>query len=352
MSPLDILSALPPFRDWPPAEVLASPAWAIPGRFGEEPCTMRVAGEPPADALRLAVRFGEDPAALALADSEAFPELHALWPSRADVPPAILLALVEKECGPLLQFLENAAGLQLSIAGLETPAADAAGATGEGTPVTASAGAGHAWPSRAFALQRESGDSICSFDLSLPPALLSSFGELRHLDPAHPSIRGIDVPAVVQIAEPEIPSADLEALAPGDHLLLPEVAESAAAPEAPEDAESAAAPESPAGQAPSCPSATYLLAGRLAASPSGLAPWTDAGALRIVLADPATLALGDLLDLASGALDHSSLVARRPPLRADAALALQRGPSTLAAGRLSSVAAHPSFEIETVPPRP
>ena len=119
MNPLDILSALPPFRDWSPAEVLASPEWAMPCRLGDEEGRLVAEGALlPADPLRLAVRFAEDPATLALADSPIFPELHALWSSRAEVPSPVLLALVEKECGPLLQLLENAAGRQLAVDGL------------------------------------------------------------------------------------------------------------------------------------------------------------------------------------------------------------------------------------------
>ena len=145
----------------------------------------------------------------------------------------------------------------------------------------------------------------------------------------------------MQLAAPVLSSADLESIAPGDHLLLPEV-------QAPAAGDSG---ESPDGQAPSCPEATLIVSGLLAAAPSGLAPWSDPGTLRVVLSDSAMLPLGDLLDLASGSLDHSSLVARHSSLREGAALALLRGPSTLAAGRLGAVASQPSFEIETVTPQ-
>ena len=317
MNSLDILSALPPFRGWSSAEVLASPAWAMPCRLGSEDGRLVAEGAlQPADPLRLAVRFADAPATLALADSPIFPELHALWSSRAEVPAPILLALVEKECGPLLQLLENAAGRQLAVDGL------ADGETADG---------------KAFALRRATGEELCSFALTLPPAVLESFGALRNLDTAHPSVRELALPAVLQIAAPVLSSADLESLAPGDHLLLPEVTPPPA--------------DSPDGQAPSCPEATLIVSGLLAAAPAGLAPWADPGTLRVVLSDPATLPLGDLLDLASGAIDHSSLVTRHSSLREGAALALLRGPATLASGRLGAVAAQPSFEIETVTPQ-
>ena len=334
MNPLDLLSALPPFRGWSPAEVLASPAWAMPCRLGSEEGRLVAEGAIlPADPLRLAVRFADDPATLALADTPTFPELHALWASRADVPAPLLLALVEKECGPLLQLLENAAGRQLAIDGLETPAAEAAEATGEGqspSPNPTPAGL------RPFSLLRSSGEPLCSFALTLPPAVLESFGALRNLDAANPSLREIALPAVLQVAAPVLSSADLESLAPGDHLLLPEVAPPAA--------------DSPDGK-PSCPEATLIVSGILAAAPAGLAPWTDPGTLRVVVADPASLPLGDLLDLASGATDHPSFITRHSSLREGAPLALLRGPATLAAGRLGAVAVQPSFEIETVTPQ-
>ena len=318
MNPLDLLSSLPPFRGWSPAEVLASPAWAMPCRLGSEEGRLVSDGALlPADPLRLAVRFADDPATLALADSPIFPELHALWSSRADVPSPILLALVEKECGPLLQLLENAAGRQLAIDGL----AD-----------------GEAVDGKAFVLRRATGEDLCSFALTLPPAVLESFGALRNLDAAHPSVREQEYSAQIQLAAPVLSSDDLASLAPGDHLLLPEVKPAPA--------------ESPDGQAPTCPEATLVVSGLLAAEPAGLSPWTDPGTLRVVLADPATLPLGDLLDLASGALDHSSFVTRHSSLREGAALALLRGPATLAAGRLGAVASQPSFEIETVTPQP
>lgn len=318
MNPLDILSALPPFRAWTPAEILASPAWSMPCRLGSEEGRLVANGALlPLDPLRLAVRFADDPATLALADSPLFPELHALWSARADVPAPILLALVEKECGPLLQLLENAAGRQLAVDGL----ADGAAVDG-----------------KAFVLRRASGEELSSFALSLPPAVLESFGALRNLDIAHSAVRECALPAVVQLAEPTLSSADLESLAPGDHLLLPEVAPPPAG--------------GPAGQAPSCPEATLVVSGLLAAAPAGVAPWADPGTLRVVLSDPASIPLGDLLDLASGSLDLSSLVARRSSLREGAALALLRGPATLATGRLGAVASQPSFEIETVTPQP
>ena len=267
----------------------------------------------PADPLRLAVRFADDPATLALADSPLFPELHALWSARAGVPEPVLLALVEKECGPLFQLLENAAGRQLAVDGL------AGGEAVDGKP---------------FSLRRATGEGLCSFALSLPPAVLESFGALRNVDVSHPSVRDAVFPAVVQLAAPTLSSADLESVAPGDHLLLPEV-------EPPPEG-------GPAGSGPSCPGAVLIVDGRLAAGAAGIAPWSDPGVLRVVLSDPTTATFGDLADLAAGSIDHSSLVSRLSSLREGSALALLRGPATLATGRLSSVGRQMSFDVEAV----
>ena len=323
MNTLDLLSSLPPFRDWTPAEILASPAWAMPCRLGSEEGRLVSEGALlPSDPLRLAVRFADDPATLCLADSPLFPELHALWSSRADVPAPILLALVEKECGPLLQLLENAAGRQLAIDGL----ADAETGGSGGTP-------DRLVP---FALLRASGETLFSFALTLSPSLQEAFGQLRNLDISHSSIRELSPPAVIQLAAPVLSVADLETLAPGDHILLPEVDASASG---------------GSGDAPdrlSCPNAVLLVDNRLSASSSGLAPWSDPGSLRVVLADPITVTFGALADLASVSLDHSSLVTRLSSLREGAALALLRGPAVLASGRLSTVAGQHSFSIESV----
>ena len=347
MNPLDLLSSLPPFRGWSPAEVLAAPAWAMPCRLGSEEGRLVSDGALlPADPLRRAVRFADDPATLALADSPIFPELHALWSSRGEVPAPILLALVEKECGPLLQLLENAAGRQLAIDGLQVPKFE-----GSQVPSSEPSNLRTFEPSNGsskehpFRLLRSSGEELCSFALTLPPAVLESFGALRNLDAAHPSVREQEYSAQIQLAAPVLSSDDLASLAPGDHLLLPEVEPAATR-------EAGFVPEASASGLPTCPEATLIVSGLLAAEPAGLSPWTDPGSLRVVLADPATLPLGDLLDLASGALDHSSFVTCHSSLREGAPLALLRGPSTLAAGRLGAIAGQPSFAIETVTPQP
>ena len=108
MKPLEILSELPQWAKATANNLLASPAWAMPCRLGEQNCTMRLDALRPSETLDLLVRLGAEEHVLGLCDSENLGELHAVWPTRAEVPEPVLLALVEKECGMLLQLIENA----------------------------------------------------------------------------------------------------------------------------------------------------------------------------------------------------------------------------------------------------
>ena len=125
MKPHEILSMLPQWADAAPEALLDSPAWAMPCRLGEDSTALRAADVKPCDTLNLAVLLDGERHVLSIADSPRFADIHALWPSRADVPEPILLALVEKECGPLLQLVENAVRRQLKIEGLATDGPDA-----------------------------------------------------------------------------------------------------------------------------------------------------------------------------------------------------------------------------------
>ena len=118
MKPLEILSALPQWAKASADDLLASPAWAMPCRLGEQNCMMRLDGTCPSETLDLLVRFGNEEHVLGLRDCESLQELHAVWPTRAEVPEPILLALVEKDCGTLFQLLENAVRQQLGVIGL------------------------------------------------------------------------------------------------------------------------------------------------------------------------------------------------------------------------------------------
>ena len=125
MKPLEILVAIPKWAKAKPAEILDSPAFAMPCRLGEEQVSLRLGAVQPSDTLDLAILFGDEQHSLRLARSTRFPELDKVWDSRSDMPEPILLALVEKECGPLLQMLENAVRRQLRLVGLAASVADA-----------------------------------------------------------------------------------------------------------------------------------------------------------------------------------------------------------------------------------
>ena len=118
MKPFEIVSSLPQWSGLAPDAIVDSPAFAMPCRLGDESVTLALGAAHPADAIRLSVMLEDEPHVLSLARSPRFKELDAVWDSRADVPEPILLALVEKDAGPVLQLVENAVRRQLRLVGL------------------------------------------------------------------------------------------------------------------------------------------------------------------------------------------------------------------------------------------
>ncbi|MBR6021099.1 MAG: hypothetical protein IK066_01620 [Kiritimatiellae bacterium] len=293
MKPLEILSALPRAASATPAQILDSPAFAMPCRYGEDPAVLRSAAVRPADTLSLSLLFGDEPHVLSLGRSPRFPELDALWDTRADVPEPILLALAEKECGPLFQLLENAVRQQLRLAGMADPA----------DPVPA-------------ALALEVAD--ISFTLTRTPTVEAALGaSLRQLDLAHPDIRSIPLSAETEFAAFALPDDDLASLAPGDALLLPEI-----------------------GTIPP----RLLVDSRFVLDGSSVTPFTDDSRCRVVAAEPLTITLGTLFDAADG-----TAPADIPPAPADSApLRLVLSNRPLATGRLSTLGTHPAFLVESL----
>ena len=163
------------------------------------------------DVIGLEIRFDAERHFLALAVSDAYPELSKVWAERTKLPDEIVLALVEKECGALFQTLENAARRQVSVIGL----ADREAAKAENVKA------------QAFALRDASGETVCDFSLSMSPALLAEFGRVENLDANHESIRALTRPAQAEYAAFSLTEAELKGLAVGDHLLLPEIGEEA-----------------------------------------------------------------------------------------------------------------------------
>ena len=189
------------------ADLFGREAWAMPVGYNGEDATLVRDETRERDVIGLEIKLDAERHFLGLADSDAYPELSKLWSERAKLPDEIVLALVEKECGPLFQTLENAARRQVSVVGL----ADREAAKGENVKA------------QAFSLRDADGETLCDFSLSMSPALLAEFGRVENLDVAHPSIRALVRPARVEYAVFALGAAEEEGLAAGDYLLVPEV---------------------------------------------------------------------------------------------------------------------------------
>ena len=204
MKPIELLQQLDEFKALTPADILSHPAWSVPVTWNEAPAALHADAVVTSETINLAVRLGNEDCVLGLVPSEAFPELSELFPARAEVPPPIMLAVVEKEAGPLFQMLENALRRELSVQGLaETPAEGA----------------------RTFqvAVADDPSASTPSFTLALTDALVRELGDLRYLNAEHPSIAENKVAMEVAYAEFDLSADELAGLAPGDYLLLPEM---------------------------------------------------------------------------------------------------------------------------------
>lgn len=206
--------ALELLRDWPTwkkagaAKVLASPAWRFRVMLAdEERWIVNAADEEASDRMWVELAFEDERHVLGISDSEMFPNLHLLWAKRDRLPAEVRMALVEKECGSLLQMLEDLFRKQLSIVGF---------AEGEGDRKT-----------RAFELQGEAGfgdETAIRFAVDLSPAMELELGRVENLDTGHESIRGMVRDAEAEYAEFALPED--ATLSSGDMLLLPDESES------------------------------------------------------------------------------------------------------------------------------
>ena len=189
------------------AAIFGMDAWAMTVGYAGNDATLVKDATRERDVIGLAIKFDDEPYFLALAVSDAYPELSKVWELKTKLPNEVLLALIEKECGALLQTLENAARRQLSVVGLvpreEVGAKNAA--------------------AQAFALRNAQGRIVCDFSLTLSKALVEEFGRIENLDVKHESVRALTRPARVEYAAFSLTDDELAGLAPGDHLLLPEV---------------------------------------------------------------------------------------------------------------------------------
>lgn len=296
MKPLEILSALPQWTKTSPDTIIDSPAFAMTCRLGEESVTIRPAAVEPAESelLALSVAFGDEPHELCLARSPSFPDLDKLWDSRADVPEAILLALVERECGPLFQLLENAVRKQLRLVGL------------------GSAGSVDSTASKPLRLQISAPSDVV-FSISRSETVTSALGVVRNLDLAHEAIRSLQLVAQVEYAAFAMSDGDVASLAPADAVLMPEVA--------------AVPPR-------------LVVAGRLMLDANGVTRHEENALASVRLAETRAISLGEVFDAVETPL-------QLPAAATGAQLRMVLGGKDVAAGYLGRIGDQSAFIVET-----
>lgn len=208
MNAIELLSRWPGWTTKTQDEILASEAWAMRARWGDEDVVLRLSKNRPRDIIALKIAFDDEVHFLGIGERETFPDLAILWDRKNDIPNTLVLALVEKECGKLLQLLENSVRRQLSIIGL--------------TDVTERDG------TQGFEVVNSKGVILASFALNLSPMVKESLGDIAAIDVNHPSIRAMTRPAKVEYASFML-GEESSTLEPGDYLLSPELSNPIAA---------------------------------------------------------------------------------------------------------------------------
>ena len=244
--------------------------------------------------IALSVVFGDEPHRLCVSRSAAFPELDKIWDRRADVPEAILLALVERECGPLFQMLENAVRKQLKLIGL----------------APAESPDGHI--SKTLNIQT-SGSADIVISLTRSGTVVSAFGVLRNLDLTHETIRSETLAAQIEYAAFALSDADLASLAPADALLVPEIA--------------TVPPR-------------LVVVGRFLLDANGVTPHEEDVRVHVRLAEARTISLGEVFDAVETPSQPSDAV---PGTQ----LCLIRGGREVAMGHLDRIGDQNAFVVET-----
>lgn len=285
MKPIEIISALPGWASASPETIVASPAFAMPCRLGEEGATLRLGAVRPAETIDVSVVFENEPHMLGIARSPRFPDLDAIWDCRGEMPEPVLLALVEKDCGRLFQMLENAVRRQLKVTGLVSGANADQG-------------------------------SLCAqvedvvFTITRSKLVVAAFGNVRNLDLAHPDVRSETIPVETEYAAFSMPFADLSALAPGDAVLLPEI-----------------------GSVP----VRLIADGRFVVDGEGVSPNSDDELVHVRDLEPRVMTLGELFDASEG---WKGDVPQPRQLR------LVQGDKTFAAGSLGKIGGLNALVVE------
>lgn len=291
MKASEILAALPQWAKATPEELAAAPAWTMPCRLGETPCMMRMDAIRPADTLDIAILLEDEPHVLSLVDTPRFADLHRIWPSRADVPDPVLLALVEKECPLLLQLVENMARRQLKIEGI---------AKGD-----------DANRDRFCARISAEGEELLSFAITASPSLVRTLGKITFIDASHPSVGGTALAAVRELASFAVPAADISSLGVGDALLLPEIGTSAP---------------------------RLIVDGKFLMDASGVSMYRDDGLIHVFDTESLTVSLGDVIAHAGEPTALKSSLPR--------SMRLVVSGKTVAYGHLESIAGQNAFTVE------
>ena len=203
MNAFELLQTWPGWAKAGAAAIFDSPAWAMPVRWGDATVTLRRSNVKFRDLLGISIRLDDEENFIGICNREAFPDLHELWDVKNTLPDSLKLALVERECGPLFQILENAARRQLNVIGI-APAEKREGTTG-------------------FEIIDGSGNVKVSFMLKVTPELIRTFGHLKFINLQHESIRSMTRPARAVYASFSLKPEEISGLAPGDCLMLPEI---------------------------------------------------------------------------------------------------------------------------------
>lgn len=273
----------------------------MPCRVGEAQCAIRFDAPPPEDVFAIDVTFDDVPHVLSIAKNPNFKQLFAIWDSLADVPPPILLALAEKECGGLFQLIENAVRRQLKIKGVATAKPDQV---------------------RSGRLAAPDGSTIAIFSLSDTPFLDEALGQMRFIDTSHPVIRELELHAELQYAAFAMPAGDVATIGVGDAVVLPELD-----------------PNQPAWPV------TVVVENRVAASKDGgVAVWKDDSRARIVAVEPVTVKFGELADFAAG----GEFFGQSRPAAENTALKLVLNGRVAAKGRLEKIGSQNAFAADEI----
>lgn len=294
MKPFEILSSLPQWSRLGVDSIVDSPAFAMPCRLGDENVKLVLGAMHPADAIKLSILIEDEPHVLSLARSPCFKELDAVWDSRADVPEPILLALVEKDAGQLLQLIENAVRRQLKIVGLAT----------SDSP-------------EARTLFAQVAD--VNFTLTRSATVTAAIGNLRNLDLTHETIRSVVLPAVTEYAMFSLSSGDVAGLAVGDAVLLPEI---------------------------ETVPARIIVDGRFVLDDNGVSRYEAGDLVHAVDATSKDITLGDLFDAAEMDESRKSKVESLASKR-DTQFRLVRNGKSMVLGRIDRLGDQPAFIVET-----